>query len=501
MSTDRQAPHVVMLVTNDVTGDSRVQKSASAVAAAGYRVTVVGLSLGPERTEEQLGDVLIVRVPVRFPFRKAAKAETTAEEPKRLRLLAIGQAEHRTRIRRRRVRIAALRLAVEPLDGRRPGLIRRAFLWARIALLRRAGDRDRARTDRRLARLDGESSRPFGGRRHTWHEELPVLVDFLLGYAPVVRGLRPDIIHAHDYSTIAIAADVASLLRAEGNPVKWLYDAHEYVRGLPRLTNPVLRASVELEGAHIRDADAVITVSPVLSRHLAAEHRLREEPAVVLNAPPLEAFDPGAAYSVRRAAGVAEGIPLLVYSGNVKPERGVDTLVRALPEMPGVHCAVVARTDNPTVLELKRMAAELDCADRLHVVPYVPADKVSTYLRTADVGVHTIRRSGNADIALPNKMFEYFQALLPMVVSDARAMKQFTEEHGTGEVFEVGDASASPVRVRRCLRTRTATEPAHRSGVPHRYSWEAQARELVKVYERLVPPAPRPAAPSRVRGC
>ena len=56
-------PHVVMLVTNDVTGDSRVQKSALAVAEAGYRVTVLGYSPTKARTEEALGPATIVRIP------------------------------------------------------------------------------------------------------------------------------------------------------------------------------------------------------------------------------------------------------------------------------------------------------------------------------------------------------------------------------------------------------------------------------------------------------
>ena len=236
--------------------------------------------------------------------------------------------------------------------------------------------------------------------------------------------------------------------------------------------------------------DAVITVSPVLSQRLQRENALAREPTVVLNAPPLSAFDVQSQHSIRAVVGVERDVPLVVYSGNVKPERGVETLVRALPSMPGVHCAVVARVENPTVVELKAIAAAAGCGHRLHVVPYVPADKVSSYLSTADVGVHTIRRSGNADIALPNKMFEYFQALLPMVVSDAVAMAAFMREHGTGEVFSVGDAEGLAQACLRVLENRDTyrrriADPEFR----RRYCWETQAEALSRLYAELLPMA------------
>ena len=54
MSTDTP-PHVVMLVANDVRSDTRVRKSALAVAALGARVTVLGVTTGPRRWDTLLG--------------------------------------------------------------------------------------------------------------------------------------------------------------------------------------------------------------------------------------------------------------------------------------------------------------------------------------------------------------------------------------------------------------------------------------------------------------
>ena len=492
-----------MVVLNDVTGDSRVQKSAAVVSQAGFRVTVVGRSPTAERTLEWLDDVRVIRVPVDLVLKRYTSAlralpdTVTSSDPdpdpaaqRSLRSLV--------RARRRLLKIKGIRASLDMASGSAAGRPFRALQWARIWVLRRSARRDRRKASHQRSRMVTRNRDPravpaprtpsHDAPVH-WRDELSVLNDFELAYLPVVDELDPDLIHAHDHSALAIAEHATLLARGRGRPVRLLYDAHEYVRGVPHDDDRVGRAWVELEREHIATADAVITVSPVLSERLQQEHGLRRRPEVVLNAPLLKAFDRESDHSVRAAADVDDGTPLLVYSGGVKPQRGVGTLVEALPHMPGVHVAIVARADSRAVQDLRDLAKRLDCVERLHIVPFVHPDLVSTYLRTADVGVHTILRSGNADIALPNKMFEYFHAGLPMVVSDAVAMAQFTREYGTGESFPAKDHRALAAACLKVLgdldRYRRPFEDVE---FLRRYSWERQAETLIKVYTRLLSP-------------
>jgi glycosyltransferase involved in cell wall biosynthesis len=490
-----------MLVLNDVSGDSRVQKSAAVVSQAGYRVTVVGRSMTAERTVEWYDGVRIVRVPVPLLLKRYTTAlRALPGTPVAPDLDRAAQRSLRSllRARRRLLKIKGIRARLDAAPGsaaRRPW---RVVQWARIWALRKWARRDRRKAKRQQARVARRDVHPrFEPARRSppsdtpvrWRDELSVISDFELAYLPVVDELEPDLIHAHDHSALAIAEHATLLARGRGRPVKLLYDAHEYVHGIPHDDERTGRAWIELEREHIRTADAIITVSPVLSQRLRDEHDLPRCPEAVLNAPLLKTFDSESEHSVRAAASVAEGTPLLVYSGGVKPQRSVGTLVEALPYMPGVHVAVVARAESRAVQELRDLAEKLDCVERLHIVPFVHPDMVSSYLRTADVGVHTILRSGNADIALPNKMFEYFHAGLPMVVSDAAAMAQFTREHGTGESFPAKDHRALAAACLRVLgdldRYRRPFEDVE---FLRRYSWERQAETLIQVYGGLLPP-------------
>lgn len=489
-------PRVVMVVLNDVTGDSRVQKSAAVVRDAGYDVTVVGRSATPDRSDEMVDGVRQIRVPIEGTVNRhiktmrsilqAADAQDDGRDPPQR---ALG---YLLRARRRAMDIARIRGELDA--GARGPKARpvRAVRWARILALRSLMRRDR----RRAAALRKRAERPQRLRRSPvhqpapvrWRDELPAISDFELAYLPVILELEPDLIHAHDHSALAIAEHATLLARADRGDVKLLYDAHEYVAGVPYDDERVRTAWIELEQEHIHTADAVITVSPVLSQTLRREYGLPRTPDVVLNAPIAAAFDPQSPYSVRDAAGLRAGVPLLVYSGGVKRQRGVETLVRALPYLEGVHAAVVARADSSAVSALQDLAESVGCGDRLHIVPFVPPDLVSSYLRTADIGVHTILSSGNADIALPNKMFEYFHAGLPMVVSDVAAMAGFTKSHGTGEVFPAGDHRALAAACRQVLSDLDRYRaPLRDADFLRCYSWERQAATLIDVYRRLLP--------------
>ena len=92
-------------------------------------------------------------------------------------------------------------------------------------------------------------------------------------------------------------------------------------------------------------------------------------------------------------------------------------------------------------------------------------------------------------MALPNKLFEYLHAGLPMVVSDSPQMAAFVREHQLGEVASVDDPAAWAEAIRRVL-----ADPARYGGgskgreqLRREWSWEAQERVLLELYGRLAP--------------
>jgi glycosyltransferase involved in cell wall biosynthesis len=197
--------------------------------------------------------------------------------------------------------------------------------------------------------------------------------------------------------------------------------------------------------------------------------------------------------------GIGSDVPLIVYSGAVARQRGLDIMIESLPQLEGVHVGlVVLRPTIPIVVELLDRAAELGVGDRVHVLPYVPYAQVVPFLSTADLGVIPIHHWPNHEIALITKFFEYSHARLPLVVSDVKAMAEMTRSTGQGEVFVAEDVDDYVRAVRAVLADPKRYRAAYDTpGLLEQWTWGAQAEILDQVYSRLLSVSPPLANPPK----
>ncbi|MGA8045845.1 MAG: glycosyltransferase family 4 protein [Dermatophilaceae bacterium] len=439
-SQDR--PHVVIVRPTDVETDSRAKKMAISLERLGYDVTVLGRSGTTRRQEGSIGGARVVLLPPRSRLRGA---------PQRV-----------VRLPHRRAK--------------------KIESWLNTRL---------QRTERRIdATLRGADREGF----YLWSAAQR---DFRTTYGSEIVRLRPDVVHCHDPRMLPVAFAAAERIeKATGRAPKVVFDSRENFAGVPPENITLARYHDRLLRQERRLAPrlaAVITVSADTATALHDRLPLPERPTVVLNAPVAGAQPAGERRSIRADCGIDEHTPLMVYPGAATPPRGVDTMVDALAHLPQVHAAlVVVPFPHPREGELRERADRLGVADRLHILPPVPADHVPGYLAEADVAVSPILRGpANHEAALPNKLFEMLHSLLPIVTSDIRAMSQFVREHDLGPVFTSGDATDLARAVREVLDEPgrfASTEDRRR--LARQWSWQTQEGELARVYATVAPPGP-----------
>jgi glycosyltransferase involved in cell wall biosynthesis len=435
---------VLMLVVNPMTSDSRVDREAAALARAGHTVTVLATAAPASPGEEQRDGFTILRL----PYRRVVKE-----------LVVRGSLWERTR--RPEVQHAAGQLD----RVGRPGF---ATALRSVAALRRLAAK---------LRLLG------GGFVLKLLRTRLLPVEYWFGTVVHLPRMLPpqDVIHAHDLGPLAAAVRLSRRWRSDGRRPRVVYDSHElYVEQQTSWTRRERSAWRLHERRWIRHADLVITVSEGIAVELEHRYRLDQRPLVVLNA---SEAGGSSVRDVRSDAGIDREGRLAVYVGTVKPGRGVDRLVPALATREGWTLALVGAGDSEHLRAVVARARSLGVGDRLRVLPSVPATTLPSYLRTADVGVHPMEPTClNHELALPNKLFDYLQAGLPVAVSDLREMADLVRRWHLGTTFDPADPAATADAIVEAAARGRRSLPVELADL---LSWRTQEQRLVAAYDRL----------------
>ncbi len=225
-------------------------------------------------------------------------------------------------------------------------------------------------------------------------------VAYVAGAARLVASLRPrvDVIHAHQLLLPSSAALLLSALTR--TPILLNPHACGAIGDVGVLSATAL-GRLRLRATVLR-ADAFVAISGPIGAELRDAGVPAERILAVPNGVDVERFRPAAAderAALRRSLGLPEG-PLVVYTGRLSPEKGVDVLVAAWPR-------VLARIPSARLWMLGDGAERARLGDAAHhagvadtiALPGPVAD-VSPFVRAADAAVLPSRTEGMPEVWL-----------------------------------------------------------------------------------------------------
>jgi glycosyltransferase involved in cell wall biosynthesis len=307
--------------------------------------------------------------------------------------------------------------------------------------------------------------------------------------ARLIRALlrtKPEILHAHDADALDAVAIAARRLG-----VPYIYDSHELWleqgrRGRGRLYWSAAMAYYRLvERLCVPPAAAAITVSRPIAEEL--ERRYRRPFLVVPNYPELTPSSRRQIRSLPGAEAIPSDAPIALRLGSLTPGRGIEQLIEAIARVPRMHLVLLG--GGPIEGELSSLAARAGVADRLHRIAPVPSDQVVDFAASADVGVSpAIPSSLNDAYSLPNKLFQYMAAGVPVVASDFPQVREIVERSGAGWCVDARDPGAIVRALDEVISDPDAARERGRRGrkaVEERYNWGAAAKGLLRVYQDM----------------
>ncbi|MCD4708237.1 MAG: glycosyltransferase family 4 protein [Candidatus Sabulitectum sp.] len=299
--------------------------------------------------------------------------------------------------------------------------------------------------------------------------------------------VNADVYHANDLDTLQICGSVAAKRNS-----KLVYDSHELWLESSRYliaTHPVNRLRLKrIEQRYVPKADAVIAVTPMRGKKMRQMYPSMKILEIVENAPE-KLIELPTSGRLRAMINAAPDTVIALYQGVLCPERGLEELLSAakLTTDPAVRFVIIGMdTWNGT---LQEMALNMGLKDRVVFIPPVPSEELPEITVDADIGFILFRNTClNHYYSLPNKLYEYMMAGVPIVSSDFPELKRVLNEVKSGITVDPD----SPESISNAV-DKLAGDPAMRKRMKKngraaaldKYNWEPQSDLLRSLYRKL----------------
>lgn len=296
--------------------------------------------------------------------------------------------------------------------------------------------------------------------------------------------LRADVYYAADFLSLPSCV-LAGVIRRR--PV--VYD----VRDLPfedipayynasRLRRAYRAAYVRLLKVLIPRCACVTTATPALADYVVA-HYNPTSTALVRNLPEYKACARGD--QLREYLQVPPTTRIALFQGYFAYGRSLDRIVRAA-RFVDEGCVIVLMGKGPEQPAIERMIEEEHVGDRVKTVPFIPYDRLLTWTASADIGLCIFSSGDSVNIAsaLPNKLWEYIMAGLPVLTTHS-GIGAVLAHYGIGTTIDSLEPRAIALAINGMLADRQSLERMHLNALEacqRELCWEVEQQRLIETY-------------------
>lgn len=333
---------------------------------------------------------------------------------------------------------------------------------------------------RRLRSKKEYSAKPFGVKRMKlvfnkgalFYAELNFRLFFKLLFTKL------EAIHSNDLDTL-LACYLASKLKSK--PL--VYDSHEFFTEVPELLdNPFARnVWLSIERFIFPTLKHVVTVNASIATEYELRYGIR--PKVVRN------IANATIENQPTTTNVNEGpFTVIMQGAGINIDRGAEELVQAFVQLPkDIHLKIIGKGDVFDVL--KSMRKELKLEEQVRIIDSLPYNELMQHTAEAHIGA-TLDKATNPNYALslPNKIFDYLRAGLPVVSSSVVEVANIVRQHqcGTVVVDVMPDNIADAILEMYNDRDQYLRQKRNAINAAKDYAWEKEFKVFEHIYSSLM---------------
>jgi len=292
-----------------------------------------------------------------------------------------------------------------------------------------------------------------------------------------LRVRKTDILLANDLDSLLANYLVSKM---KGKPL--VYDSHEFFTEVPELIDrPVKRAIWQrIERAILPKLKYAYTVSESIATSYRKKYGTPFR--VVRNLPPHEEL----ILVPHEKNLVTDQRKIILYQGALNIGRGLEYAIKAMQYIDDARLLIAG--DGDIALALKQLAADLKLGDRVSFLGKIPMEEIKFITAQADLGLSIEEDLGlNYHFALPNKLFDYIQQQVPVLVSNLPEMKKIVDDYQIGMILESHDPQQMAGQFHEALFNWELREKwyNHLPLAAHDLCWENEEQVLFEIFKKL----------------
>ncbi len=262
---------------------------------------------------------------------------------------------------------------------------------------------------------------------------------------------------------------------------KLVYDTHELETETGDYSPMRKKLAKFMEKTFIKKCDIVFVVSENIADWYAKEYEI-QRPIVVKNAPRL--IDSKKTNHFRENLDIKDNSIIVLYQGGLSKGRGVDLLLECFKKREDDKVVIVFMGYGQLEEEIKNASKE---KNNIFFHPAVAPEIVLEYTSSADIGISFIENTClSYYYCLPNKLFEYAMAGLPVIVSNMKEMRELVEKYNMGIVVIDDKIESMNNAIDKILQSDIKQMKQNARRCAEENSWEVQEIKMINEYKRVL---------------
>lgn len=289
---------------------------------------------------------------------------------------------------------------------------------------------------------------------------------------------KADLLFANDLDTLLPNYLVSRIKR-----VPLVYDSHEYFTGVPELAGRpfVQKTWRKIERYIFPKLKDIITVNKSIADLYKAEYG--KELTIVRNIPATRSVS---GVKTRAALGLPENKQLIILQGSgINIQRGAEEAVEAMNFIENACLLIVG--DGDVIPLLKQSVEKNGLKEKVLFIPKQSPENLIHYTASSDLGL-TLDKDTNINyrFSLPNKLFDYIHAQIPILASPLVEVKNIIDEFGIGSCIETHKPEHIAEKIRFMLSDKESRDiwKKNLKLAAEKLNWQEEQKKLISVLQK-----------------